>query len=636
MNLSRITLIISFLIAPPAFSATQVHFDSATRDYIGAGQENLWISPGDTINFSNSNGYLTVNVGGYMIRLETPNNNPFEINHYQGATRYPFNATSSAGLSVSGNGRGCNMLGGHFDVIDVVYNGYSIESMAFDFVQYCENKPYPLFGEVRINSDVPVERNLPYALAGVDTGVIEGDDMVLTGRGFINEGTIIDYEWLQLSGPEIEIETNQQNVNFIAPAVLIGGDDIVLQLTVTDDSGQQDSDTINIHVSSKSDPQTYLYFNSEKGDYIGDGKEWFYDAYSSGIKPTFVSNQTIQFAVTGGNDWWYLDFDAPDGESLEPGLYENATRYPFNPSNAPGLSFSGNGSGCNTLTGDFTVITNDTETNAQTGAKKLNQFAADFEQHCEGSTAALKGKIRYNAVDPSAPTADAGEPMTVYPGREFLLSGSGSADSDGVISEFYWQQIGGPIVNLGDGLGEQLYVQAPASDADSYTLTFLLRVTDDLGFMAEDTVEITVENSVDLAVAMTGKDGKNHKGLVTFEVNVTNNGFTTASGSVLTLPMPAETHLSSIEMAGAKCEENENVLSCQLPDITPGASLTGTVVVSTGAFTFIKHNYRVTVENPNDHQHADNTVAKSFGGSLTQLSLVMMIALGFYRKRRMS
>jgi len=141
---------------------------------------------------------------------------------------------------------------------------------------------------------------------------------------------------------------------------------------------------------------------------------------------------------------------------------------------------------------------------------------------------------------------------------------------------------------------------------------------------------------VDLAVAMTGKDGKNHNGLVTFEVNVTNNGSTTASGSLLTLLMPAETHFSSIEMAGAECEENENVLSCQLPDIIPGASLVGTVVVSTGAFTFIKHHYRVTVENPSDHKQADNTVSKTLGGSLTQLSLGMMIALGFFRKRRMN
>lgn len=76
---------------------------------------------------------------------------------------------------------------------------------------------------------------------------------------------------------------------------------------------------------------------------------------------------------------------------MTPGVYENATRFPFQgPTNA-GLSVSGQGLGCNTLTGRFEVL----EVVYGPGGE-VNSFAADFEQHCEGATPALFGSIRFN------------------------------------------------------------------------------------------------------------------------------------------------------------------------------------------------------------------------------------------------
>ena len=60
------------------------------------------------------------------------------------------------------------------------------------------------------------------------------------------------------------------------------------------------------------------------------------------------------------------------------GSYTGALRYPFN-DGAPGLSVSGDGRGCNTLTGQFDV----TEI-SQASTGELLVFDATFEQHCEG------------------------------------------------------------------------------------------------------------------------------------------------------------------------------------------------------------------------------------------------------------
>ena len=82
---------------------------------------------------------------------------------YADATRWPFQAAGVPGLSVSGEGRGCNQLVGHFDVRDVVYGADgSVEQFAADFEQHCEGADRPaLTGQIRFNSDVPLTPDEP-------------------------------------------------------------------------------------------------------------------------------------------------------------------------------------------------------------------------------------------------------------------------------------------------------------------------------------------------------------------------------------------------------------------------------------------------------------------------------------------
>jgi hypothetical protein len=88
--------------------------------------------------------------------------------------------------------------------------------------------------------------------------------------------------------------------------------------------------------------------------------------------------------------YWTLDFAAPQGQELVPGTYLNATRYPGQAPTVPGLDFSGDGRGCNTLSGQFTI--NDILFG---GDGSLQRLQATFEQHCDGFGAALRGTIVY-------------------------------------------------------------------------------------------------------------------------------------------------------------------------------------------------------------------------------------------------
>jgi hypothetical protein len=143
---------------------------------------------------------------------------------------------------------------------------------------------------------------------------------------------------------------------------------------------------------------TILFLDSQSGDYIGGGvQQTVTPANGSFIAArNFDNGVSVQVNAAGGG--WSLAFAAPGDALLVPGTYDNATRWPFQSPTSPGLSVSGMGRGCNTVTGNFVVR------EALYGATgQVDAFAADFEQHCEGGATALLGSIRVNSSVPLTP-----------------------------------------------------------------------------------------------------------------------------------------------------------------------------------------------------------------------------------------
>ncbi|MFD4689606.1 hypothetical protein [Streptomyces sp. NPDC058463] len=151
-----------------------------------------------------------------------------------------------------------------------------------------------------------------------------------------------------------------------------------------------------------------LAFSGDEGDWISGGGSYAYstDAQDKVSVTGSSDNRVISLSVDGANgDWWYLDLAAPEGTTLAPGTYAGATRYPFNEAAEPGLSLGGNGRGCNTLTGSFTITA--VEFGPQGYVKEL---VASFEQHCEGGDPAARGEVR---IDNPAPPAELGLGLAV-------------------------------------------------------------------------------------------------------------------------------------------------------------------------------------------------------------------------------
>lgn len=148
---------------------------------------------------------------------------------------------------------------------------------------------------------------------------------------------------------------------------------------------------------------TVFTLTSAPGDYIGQGRRLMIRPNPftfTGIRQSF--DNSLHFSITDfvspspPYSFWYAEFSAPSGARVTPGIYLNATRYPFQAAGAPGLSIHGDGRGCNESFGSFTVFEATYD-----NAGELLTFAADFQQRCESQMAPLlTGSVRYNSTVP--------------------------------------------------------------------------------------------------------------------------------------------------------------------------------------------------------------------------------------------
>lgn len=159
------------------------------------------------------------------------------------------------------------------------------------------------------------------------------------------------------------------------------------------------SAAILVAIASNVLAESTIELESDPGDYIGQGKSYLYSDDNSQISYSRNYDNGIDVSIRNlPNDpdlRWTLNLAAPRQEEIQIGSYPLAERFPFQENDRPGLSFSGQGRGCNTLTGHFEVyeVSYDDSGN-------LSSLHAGFQQHCEGGPSSLKGIVSFNAVTP--------------------------------------------------------------------------------------------------------------------------------------------------------------------------------------------------------------------------------------------
>jgi hypothetical protein len=129
---------------------------------------------------------------------------------------------------------------------------------------------------------------------------------------------------------------------------------------------------------------TFLHAISTPGDYIGQGKTYRLVGDEIALQRNF---RGARVSASG----YSFEFCGPGGAPLTAREYTDAKRLPF-ARESPGIEVSGNGRGCNTISGRFVVW------ELVLRGSEIIGLAIDFTQHCEGRAPAFHGKIRVNST----------------------------------------------------------------------------------------------------------------------------------------------------------------------------------------------------------------------------------------------
>jgi hypothetical protein len=145
-------------------------------------------------------------------------------------------------------------------------------------------------------------------------------------------------------------------------------------------------------------PPTFsLAYTSDPGDPIGegesqsftvtDGKGWGAWAVGNDVR---LNEIFILYRPPGEISPYRLDIQAPVGQALTVGTYENAVRYPESSATRPALSFGAHARSCGFVSGRFVIH----EGPVLGKTNFVERLRVTFEQRCEfGTTGALRGEV---------------------------------------------------------------------------------------------------------------------------------------------------------------------------------------------------------------------------------------------------
>jgi Putative Ig domain len=227
-RLVLVTVFVLVFAVEATAASTSLLLTGDPGDYISGGKTLYFTAADGTFTaYKNYNNGVTIAFQApnlshwWYLNFAGPNNQPLTPGLYTNAIRWPFQ-TSTPGLSVYGDGRGCNTLAGSFEIKEVVYGtgSYgtpgSVLSFRATYEQHCEGWTPAARGEIRYNATVPIEMTAPttisvlerdsvaFAVAAADA---QGRHITLSATGVPSGATFTDngnntgsFAWIPAEG----------------------------------------------------------------------------------------------------------------------------------------------------------------------------------------------------------------------------------------------------------------------------------------------------------------------------------------------------------------------------------------------------------------------------------------------------
>ncbi len=294
--------------------------------------------------------------------------------------------------------------------------------------------------QVTVNPAVIVP-GTPSANAGSDqTITLPANSVTLSGSGSETNGTIVAYQWTQISGPPTYTITTPGQAQTTVTGLVLGT--YTFQLTVTDNSGLTATDVVHVTVDAAGHVNQPPVADAGPDQTTSNTAGVSLDG-SASYDPdgTIVGYEWVQISGAGGVTLVNSNSAHPTLYGLQPGAYVFELTVTDN-----------NGA---TATADVTIT------------------------------------VTAGGAGGQSPVAIAGSDTTVYypNGNTAILDGSASYDQSGTIMSYSWTQVSGPAASAMTNPSDSV---TTVSQLAVGTYVFQLTVTDNNNMTSVSTVRVNV------------------------------------------------------------------------------------------------------------------------------------------------
>jgi len=278
----------------------------------------------------------------------------------------------------------------------------------------------------------------PRAFAGSDKRVLGGSEVQVVGTGVDPDGDPLTFKWKQIFGEYVDFDATSPSFTFTAPQVLpTDSKRLEFQLTVTDPSGKSGTDNVVIFAVPENGAPTA----------------------NAGPDQTVDENTPVNIMCTG---------EDPDNDTIT--FTWESSKVQVTPSNNAIASFIA------------PAVVKDTKITLTCTVSDGRYFSSD------SMTVTVVNTLNLDIV------ADAGQDRIVNENVKISLDGSASYDPENQSISYQWTQVSGEKVTLSSATTAKPSFTSPTvANGEIKVLTFELKVFDNNGRSAVDTVTITVD-----------------------------------------------------------------------------------------------------------------------------------------------
>jgi dienelactone hydrolase len=394
---------------------------------------------------------------------------------------------------------------------------------------------------------------IPTANAGADQSVA-ATSLILNGIGTDSDGSIASYSWTKVSGPNDPTLTNLLTKSLTLTNLIIGTYEF--RFTVTDNSGNTDSDYVKVVVSASNTlpvvsagsdksltlPTNSISLTATANDADGTISNVVWSKISGSIA-TLSGTTTNTLSVSALTQGTYVfRFTATDNKggskyddvtvnvkaasttNALPVVNAGTDKFLTLPTKAMTLVSSSYDSDGTIVSYQWTKVAGGASSLSNTTTPKLfaynlaegvytfrltvtdNSGGVAFDE--VNLTVSASSTATQTTTNNIAPRANAGLDKTLYyPSKSLTVVGSGT-DADGTIVSYLWTKVSGPALSMSNATTPKLW----ATNLLLGTYVFRLKVTDNLGAIAYDDVKVIVSDgttsitAVDDATLVSNED----------------------------------------------------------------------------------------------------------------------------------